>query len=841
MMPAQKLSPLPKSSQITVGTLPNGISYYLVANGTNKGSADIALIQKGASDREAARRPLRSISHFQHRAPYKFLADHGVGYSREGFVTVSSDATTYRFEQIPMGHADAVDSTLMLVFNIADLYAHEQAVVVSGDISPDAMLQKIKLFSMMVSPRTPSPEAPAYLWEPADSAMFTFLDIPSRTSFVSAMYQFPRTPVENMNTAQPLVSQLYSSLLRTILTNRIREQMRAQHIPLSGVEYVYRNSAEGPGNEHYTITLYTRADSLAAAAAILGQTLAALDLNGASPDEYKDAKDAFTSNLGSLETLRYSKNASFIDMCESAFLYGAHLAPAKTIVDFFADRQIPAERELTLFNNFVSALLDPQANLSVVCIGDYEGGYDRLKMAFDSAWVRPALLDDDYFHASHGDTLSLVDIAPKIKLKTEQPEPISGGKMWTFSNGLKVVFRKMPTPGRIRYSLMIRGGYASVPDLSRGEGAFVGDMLSLSRIGDRSCYSFRKMLASNGITMTPTVSLSDLRISGNAPSDRMQLVLRSLLSVANDRRTDPDAFAYYKLCEAVREEGQRGETEGICTAIDRIMYPDYPYSPWRDVKALHDDLPDRAQRYFDNQFLRVNDGVLTIIGDMDEEYLKKMLCKWLGGFRTTGKGFAPRPKIQQTMRTGTSTHIVTSDALDDVFDASVNVMMSAAIPFSTDKYMAFKMACIALRKSIVRELADTGYYVELQDDVSLYPQERMEMLIRCKAADPRGLPEGMVSAEPLTVLEQVRHALVTVTKKTLSKQDLAMYKAMLNNFYLSYIPRPDFVEQTLLLRYSEGKDMVSRYRDRINAITAADVQAILNALREGCNIEYVVE
>jgi hypothetical protein len=271
------------------------------------------------------------------------------------------------------------------------------------------------------------------------------------------------------------------------------------------------------------------------------------------------------------------------------------------------------------------------------------------------------------------------------------------------------------------------------------------------------------------------------------------------------------------------------------------MFPDYPYSSWRDVKALRDNLPDRAQLYFNDQFMRVNDGVLTIIGDMNEDYLKKMLVKWLGAFRTTGTGFAPRPKIQQTLRTGTLTYIVNSNDLEDVYDGSVNVLMSAAIPFSTDKYMAFKMAGFVLRKSLVRSLADAGYYVEMQDDVSLYPQERMEILIRCKAADPRGLPAGMVSTDPLTVLDLVRQALGEATGKSLSKQELTAYKDLLNNYFLSLIPRPDFVEQSLLLRYSEGKDMVTRYRERINNISAENVQAILQALRKGCNIEYVVE
>ena len=102
------------------------------------------------------------------------------------------------------------------------------------------------------------------------------------------------------------------------------------------------------------------------------------------------------------------------------------------------------------------------------------------------------------------------------------------------------------------------------------------------------------MLSSNGITMKPTVSLSDLRISGNAPSNRMQLVLRSLLTVANVRQPDPEAFAYYKLCEAVREEGQRGETEGIRTAIDRIMFPVMSKVCIKELQKDHPEWNGRA-------------------------------------------------------------------------------------------------------------------------------------------------------------------------------------------------------------------------------------------------------
>ena len=46
MMPAADLPSLPVAPQIKTGMLDNGIAYYLVTNHTEKGKADIALVQK---------------------------------------------------------------------------------------------------------------------------------------------------------------------------------------------------------------------------------------------------------------------------------------------------------------------------------------------------------------------------------------------------------------------------------------------------------------------------------------------------------------------------------------------------------------------------------------------------------------------------------------------------------------------------------------------------------------------------------------------------------------------------------------------------------------------------
>ena len=62
---AQKLVSLPKASDTVTGTLPNGISYYVVTNPICKGYADFALVQKGPVEKALSRELLSDLPNFQ--------------------------------------------------------------------------------------------------------------------------------------------------------------------------------------------------------------------------------------------------------------------------------------------------------------------------------------------------------------------------------------------------------------------------------------------------------------------------------------------------------------------------------------------------------------------------------------------------------------------------------------------------------------------------------------------------------------------------------------------------------------------------------------------------------
>ena len=81
----QEIPVLPDDPSVRKGILPDGISYYLVPNPSDKGVADFALVRKDA-DAATCRRLLDSLPAFAGRRPSDFLADNGIHPGKKGYV-----------------------------------------------------------------------------------------------------------------------------------------------------------------------------------------------------------------------------------------------------------------------------------------------------------------------------------------------------------------------------------------------------------------------------------------------------------------------------------------------------------------------------------------------------------------------------------------------------------------------------------------------------------------------------------------------------------------------------------------------------------------------------------
>ena len=834
--PAQSLAKLGKAPEITVGQFPNGITYYLVTNKAAYGYADYALVQKGAPEETKFRGELLSLSHFDGQKPYRFLSSRGVGYKDFGYVRRGEDYTMYRFEDVPVSDVASSDTTLMMLFDLCELCPTEQAIIISGDIDPAAVRGKMSIFSLMVSKREPAPAPLSYVWDPMpDSEILTTTNHFKEVSSVTATFALQRTAKQYLNTVQTLVSDMMFAELDWIARARIRQAFLDADIPLGDLVLSRKTAADGPGDEAWSAQVFVSREKVLQAIETLSDVFANLKLAGISEAELKDARDRYIATLGKTAFSETATNAEYLDRCAAAYLYGTDLAPASAAKDFLAKRQLPIATGTEIFNQFVAALLDKRENLMLAVDAPGEPfDPEQIEARYLSAWARPQQRVDYRPHFS--DTLSLAGPSGRVKMKLESAEPVTGGVIWRFSNGMQVVYKKAETAGQFQYSFLFRGGYSSVPGLKKGEGAFVSDILGFYDVAGKNCFDFNAMLEANGITMERKVGIADMLLTGTAPTSKLALLMESVLSLARDRKFNARAYDYYLKCERLRLEMGKMATPGILATTDLAFRPDFPFTPYKYSDNLSDDLPRRAENYFARQFAKADDGIISLVGDLDPLVAQKVLCKYLDGFKTS-KGLSQRPQAPYTLRSG---WVSLSDEAAHPGDVSVHYALTSTLPVTAERYFAFQIAQLILQKRVKAGLADCGYWSSLSGGLEFYPKERWTLLLSCRPASTDGLPSGVEPADPSAAAGVVRSTLEAALKAKVSAAELKIYKDLLLKQATWEISRPSAIQEAIIARYSYGKDLTSKYKTIIPAMNAAAVEAILTDMAESGKIEYLV-
>ena len=232
----------------------------------------MALVQKGPVREEVAKAALSELPHFQSGKPYQFLAKLGVGYDNFGYIRSTEASTTYFFHDVPVSKAAVRDTALLLLFDISETCPYEQAIIVSGDLDKAVVRERMNVFSMMVTQRERVPEPPAYEWTPSEGPVVRFVQAsPQDEATLTVRYSSPRTPREAMNTAQPLVTELFAEELGVIVQDRLERAFRDARIPLARTLSQYRGSADGPGAERYSFSVTTGKDDLLKATEAAGE------------------------------------------------------------------------------------------------------------------------------------------------------------------------------------------------------------------------------------------------------------------------------------------------------------------------------------------------------------------------------------------------------------------------------------------------------------------------------------------------------------------------------------------------------------------------------------------
>jgi len=150
------------------------------------------------------------------------------------------------------------------------------------------------------------------------------------------------------------------------------------------------------------------------------------------------------------------------------------------------------------------------------------------------------------------------------------------------------------------------------------------------------------------------------------------------------------------------------------------------------------------------------------------------------------------------------------------------------------------VACILIRQQLAGALADQGAWAEVSERLELFPEERVTLYINCHPCPESGLPGGVRPGEPGDLLEAVRSVTRRLDALPVTEADVKAAKAtLLKELELRYA-QPETLMEDVLIRYSEGKDLITDYKGAVQRISAAGVREILHILSEGGEVEYTI-
>lgn len=853
MMHAQDLPVLSPDKAVKTGVLPNGTTYYVVSNPTIKGVADFALVQKtgieNISDTSSykalsvARDALTELPRSGGVSVQEFFTSHGVIPGRDGFVKVTDNTTEFRFNDVLLSSPEVLDSALLVILDMVDRvstssdpflrrwYApSDQAVFVAGDIDAVSVADKLKMISYM-TPSVPSFPREEYIWEGRDSSLF--VSVPSVYDGVStftAVWNSSRTPREYMNTVQPAIYELFLAELGMMAEEYIADGLRIRNIPVADISCEHRTSLQSSGDEAFSVSVSVAENDFSRAVETVAQVMGRIDSGSAEVCDLIRMKRICMDQAREMAFTSKTGNTDYIDRCVAAFVYNGSLSTLQTTTDFLAGRVLADSTEFRLFNSISSALLDPEKNLEVSY--SHPMPADSVRSVFLRSWN----VSDETDNTSEDveeDYRYFACAGPKVKIKSDKTDHMSKGQEWIFSNGLKVVYRRMPTGGRLHYTLALNGGFGSIANLEKGEGGYVSDYYMLGKVSGRPADDFVADLAVRGMSLDVYSGLNATMISGSAEDDDVDFMLTALLTSVNCWEMDEDAARYYESCEPLRHAMRKGSTAEMVAKVNDIMCPDYKHVSYKMLDRLSPDLAGKAEAFYDGIFKRTNDGVLILLGDVDPDVLKKKVTPYVAGFQVTDRAFR-RPLVRYQPASGWSTYTVDGDK------NSVDIALSVPMTLTADNFMAAEVAALVLKKMLSEALIDTGMYLELSHECRIYPNERVNFHISLNEISPDGFASDMVHSGPIEALAIVRSVLSGVGGTEVRHEDVEAFKASIKAGLDLEMKVPFYWLNVISRRHIAGKDFTTNHDARIKSVNVEKVKKILSSLNEGTRVEYIV-
>ncbi len=581
-----------------------------------------------------------------------------------------------------------------------------QALIVVGDIDPDAVEAKIKaVFADIPAAENPKEKEVIAIPDNQEPVIGVITDPEAPSESIEVLWKGEADPEVMNNTIPGLMSGAMKMIISDIMSERFSDIAAKPDAP-----FLSANLGIGNLCETLEVVIGTvrckEGESIPAFQAFLTE-VEKMKRYGFSDDEVARSKDNLLSISESEAKKKDSrKNAELV----------------RPIINYFFDNEALLDPEMeyailqqllpqlsTEVLNMVVAQLITEENQVVLYKGPEKAG---LTPPTEGALrdvilgVRNAEIEANAAEAIEKDFLDPSALAGGAVAKSEAG--LYGSTVWTLANGVRVVL--LPTEyekDKISFNIFCKGGESLIAteDIPSFESNIFGLFLRNSGLSRFPATTCTKMLAGKNVNVNPYIQ--DIRhgVSGTSTPKDLETALQLMYLCYTDPRFDQDEYNQgIKTLEAVLPNLEKQSNFLFQKEMNGTIYGNDPRKPLISQELLGKASLQTIERVYRSLFGSAAGATMVVVGDFKPEAIRPLVEKYVGSLPASGT-----PTNWSVADEGIVRGYVTRDFKADMQTPMTTVLdlYSADLPFSYARQVALEA---------VSYILDMRYVTSLRED-----------------------------------------------------------------------------------------------------------------------------
>jgi len=691
-----------------------------------------------------------------------------------------------------------------------------QALVIVGDVDPDAIEQKLKEMFADIAPA------------PADAAVREEFPVPDNEEplvFIGQDKEFPGMEAAIMFKSDPLPREMRGTLayvlmdfvedaISGMLNERLVEITRQADAPFSGASVSFDEYFVAKTKEALSLGVSMKENRYTEGIKAAYRELLRASRNGFTESEFERFKQEYLSQIDAAYEARDKRtNTSFVSAYVRHFLDNI---PAAGIEWSHQNmHQLVPNIPLQMINQAIAEL--SQDNRAIlVFMPEKEGLVCPTELEILQA-MKDVDAEDITAFTEEVSTEPLVpELKSKVKVK-KITDDIYGAKLITLSNGMKIHVKQTDySPNKIIFRATSWGGNSLYSNDEYINSSNVG-LVRQGGLGNFSAVELNKKLAGIQAGATASVGARTEEVGGNCVKKDLETMLQLTYLCFTSPRRDDDAFT--SQIERTRNALKNQDLNPQTALQDSVISVVYDNNV-RAKRLKEEDLDrinyDRLLEMYCERFANAGDFEFYMVGDVNADSVAPMLAKYLGALPVKGKK-ENYNIIDQRMHKGERECYFTKE--QDTPN-SLNVFVYHTPMKETLKndilVDMLQQAMTMLYTETVREDEGGAYSIPVNANLMDYPEELAMVQIILPTA-----PEKRIAMTSI-----VNDGIKQMMENGPSEENLGKIKEYMLRSHQEDLKNNGYWMNSLVSKTRYDQEFVEGYEEYVQAVTVEDIKQV---------------